>query len=169
MAVTLLEFDQACWHGDTVPVTAGDLPAYPADWNGRKVIVFPDGSDEHAAVTLAVAMPQAFAGGALSFVLGILTSATTGTFDVDIYVEAVTPGDAINLNTTTSFDSANASITTVPGSTYVLMEITVSLSNTDGVAVGDMLRFLARRDSDDGANDTASAEMGLLWAELREG
>ena len=167
MPATLLQFDASALDGDTVPVTAGDKAAYFDSINGRLCLVFPDGADEYAAVTKAVEMPQAYAGGALTAKLGIITGATTGSVDWEVSVEAVTDGDATDLDGATGFDTANASAVAVPGTAGYLDVVSITLTNKDSVAAGDMVRFLVRRDSDD-AGDDAAASAYLLWLAIQE-
>lgn len=167
MAVSLLNFNSKMFVGDTVPVTAGDLPAYHTVVNGREVLVFPDGSDEYAAVTKAIAMPQQYAAGTLTAKIHYISAATTGDNNIEVYVEAVTDGDAVDLDSATSFDSVNDSTTTVPGTAGHLDVISVTLTNKDSVAAGDMVRFMVRRDSDD-AGDTAAADFRLILLEIQE-
>jgi hypothetical protein len=170
MAATLLQYDATSFDGDAVPVTSGDLAAYFDQLRGRTVLCFPDGADEYAAVTKAVAMPQAYAGGTLTAYIGYFTGAAGSSQKVDweVYVEAVTENDAVDLDTAASFDSANGAADTVNATQGYLDIAAVTLTNKDSVATGDMVRFLVRRDSDDGTNDTHTATAYLLWLEIRE-
>lgn len=167
MATTLLNFDAASMDGDTVPVTAGDKAAYFDSINGRLMLVFPDGADEYAAVTRAVAMPQAYAGGTLTAKLHFITGATANEVVWEVYVEAVTEADATDLDAATSFDSVNTTTETVPGTAGYLGICDVTLTNKDSVAAGDMVRFLVRRDSD-AAGDDAAASAYLIAVEIQE-
>lgn len=167
MATTLLNFDAACFDGDNVPVTAGDLAAYFDVIQGRTVLVYPDGANEYAAVTRAVEMPQAYAAGALTAKLGIFTAATTGSIAWEVYVEAVTDADATDLDAGTSFDSANAATVAVPATAGYLDVVSITLTNKDSVAAGDMVRFLVRRDADL-AGDDAAANAYVLWLAIWE-
>lgn len=167
MANALLNYDASAFVGDSVPVTAGDLAAYFDVLQGRLVLVFPDGADEYAAVTRAVAMPQQYAAGALTALIGYISGATTGDIVWEVYVEAVTDGDATDLDSTTSFDTVNTATVTVPGTAGHLDVASITLTNKDSVAAGDLVRFLLRRDSD-AAGDTAAADARVMWLEIRE-
>jgi hypothetical protein len=167
MATTLLNFDATSFDGDTVPVTAGDKAAYFDAINGRLCLVLPDGADEHAAVSKAVAMPQAYAAGTISAKICYFTAATTGSVDFEIYVEAVTDGDTVDHDSATSFDSANAATVAVPATAGYIDVASITLTNKDSVAAGDSVRFLLRRDSDDGADDAAASAF-VLWVEIQE-
>jgi len=167
MANTLLQFDAANFDGDNVPVTAGDKAAYFDVLQGRTVLVYPDGSDEYAAVTRAVEMPQQYAAGTLTAKIGYFTGATANGIQLEVYVEAVTDGDATDLDAGTSFDAANTANPTVPATAGYIDVASITLTNKDSVAAGDMVRFLLRRDVDH-ANDTAAASVYVLWLAIQE-
>lgn len=167
MATTLLIFDAAAFDGDSVPVTPGDKAAYFDVVNGRMVLVFPDGADEYAAVTRAVVMPQAYTGGTISAKIYYFTGATSGSVDWEAQVEAVTDGDALDLDSATGFDTANASTVAVPATAGHIDVASITLTNKDSVDIGDMVRFLVRRDSDD-AGDNAAATAYVVAVEIQE-
>ncbi len=167
MAKTLLQFNATAFEGDYNPVQASDLAAYFDSIFNRTVLVFIDGSDESAAITRAVEMPAAYASGTLTAHIGYFTGSTSGAVDWEIAVEAVTAGDAIDLDSANSFDSVNAATDTVPSTAGYLKVCSITLTNKDSVAVGDMVRFLVRRDADDAA-DTATSNAYLLWLAIEE-
>jgi hypothetical protein len=168
MATTLLQFDATSFDGDVVPVTAGDLPAVFDMINGRTVLAFIDGANESAAVTKGVHMPQAYAAGTLTAVLTLFSSAASNEFDLEVQVEAVTSGDAVDFDAATSFDTANAALSsTLSATAGTPGQHTITLTNNDSVAAGDMVRFLVRRDSDDAADDNTGT-MYLVSMEIRE-
>ena len=167
MAITLLQWDAGSLDGDTVPVTSGDLPAYYDSINGRLVLVFPDGTDEHAAVGRAVEMPQAYAVSTLTAKIGYITGATANEVIWEVYVEAITAGDTHDLDSSTTFDAVNTTTDTVPATAGYLKVASVTLTNKDSVAAGDMVRILLRRDSDH-ANDDAAASAYVLWVAIQE-
>lgn len=98
-----------------------------------------------------------------------MASATSGKVDFEVAVEAVTPGDALDLDATTSFDTVN-SITapTVPATAGYLGSFSCTLTNKDSVAVGDFVRISLKRDATDGTNDTATGDCYYLSGEIRE-
>lgn len=167
MATTLLMYDAASLDSDTLPVVSGDKAAYYDALQGRMVVVYPDGADEYAAITRAVEMPSAYAGGALTANLGIISGATAGSVRWEVYVEAVTPGDAVDLDAATSFDNANGATSAVPATAGYLSLVSIPLTSADNVAAGDMVRFLVRRDADLAADD-AAASAYLLWLAVEE-
>ena len=139
-----------------------------AQVNLRKVLAFDAGTDE--SCFWAFHAPQALAAGALSLVVSyIMASATTGTIDFEGDVEAVTSGDAFDLDAGDSFDTANTmTADTVPGTAGYMKQFAITLTNKDSIAVGDLVRVRLRRDADDVSNDTAAGDCYVLAAEVRE-
>ena len=87
----------------------------------------------------------------------------------EILVEAITDGDGVALDATSSFDAANDDGGTAVEATAYHEIVTVhTLANKDSVQAGDLVRLLMRRDSDDVTNDTAASSAFLLEAELYE-
>lgn len=169
MATTLLNFDAASMDGDTVPVTAGDKAAYFDSVNGRLMLVFPDDTtNEYAAVTRAVAMPQAYAAGTLTAKIHYITGATSNNVVWEAYVEAVSDGDSTDIDSTTSFDSVNTGTFAVPTTAGYLDVASITLTNKDSVAAGDMVRFLVRRNTASGSADDAAASAYLIALEIQE-
>lgn len=116
----------------------------------------------------AAQMPQRYNGGTIKAdVLYIMASATSGAVDIEISVEAVTEADALDLDSAESFATANAVTDTVPTTAGHLGIATVTLTNADSVAVGDMVRFKLERDADDAA-DTAAGDLRLIGISIWE-
>lgn len=93
--------------------------------------------------------------GALSVRLTFAIPVTTNNVAFRVAVEAITPADAINVNTTRSFDTANTSGSiSVPASTYNTKDIVITLTNNDSVAAGDLFTFTLDRDVAIGSNAT---------------
>jgi hypothetical protein len=88
--------------------------------------------------------------------------ATSGKVDFEVSVEAITNGDALDLGAASSFDSVNAGNQTVPGTAGNLSVLTITLTNKDGVAVGDLFRIKLERDADDATDDTADGD-ARVW------
>lgn len=84
------------------------------------------------------------------------TSATSGNTVFEGRIAAVTPADAIDVNTK-AFAAANASTATaVPASARRLFEISIALTNADSLAAGDfVVVYLAR--AAEAAGDTVDA------------
>lgn len=132
--------------------------------NNRPLLAFDDSATE-IAYTRPMPMPQAYGGGELVVYIGYtMASATTGKVDFEVAVEAINTGDAAP-----NFDSINevSGGTTVPSTIGHLGVAAVTLTNKDGVAAGDMVRFSLSRDHDD-VDDTATGDARVLWVEIRE-
>lgn len=117
----------------------------------------------------AVQMPAAYSGGTLKAdILYAAASATSGNFNFEVLVEAITAADAVDTDSASSFDTANDGVQTVPGTAGYLGLLTITLSNKDSVAVGDMLRIQLRRDATDGTNDTATGDARVYSVTIYE-
>jgi hypothetical protein len=134
--------------------------------NARPVLAFDTTTSETCYWT--VAAPQGLAG-ALSAVIHVFGNAA-GTAGVvfDVAVEAITPGDAIALDSATSFDTVNTSGTIAMLATQGHQTSgSVTLTNADSVAAGDYVRIsLARKVAD--AGDTFAADAYVTLVEIRE-
>lgn len=95
-------------------------------------------------------------------------SATSGKFDWDVYVEAITAADAVDMDAAESWDAANSGDQTVPGTAGYLGVVTITLTNKDSAAVGDYCRLRLERDADDGTNDTATGDARVWAVTIRE-
>lgn len=158
MATSLLSWSQPT----SLPASSFAVPEQVAD---RMVTAYRGGQNDQALFEAVV--PQSYGGGTLEARLQIIMeSATTGDVDWDVEVEAVTPGDATDLDAGFSFDTVNSvDGTTVPGTAGHMFEVTVTLTNADSAAAGDLLTLRVTRD---GTNDTASGKAYLARVELRE-
>ena len=150
---------------------AAEFPAsnYPAlmTVNARPVLAF-DASTAETCYWTFVA-PQGLTG-TLTFVgQFVMASATSGTVDFEVAVEATSSGDALDLDATTSFATANAiTAPTVPATAGYLGSFTCTLTNDDGIAAGDYVRISLKRDATDATNDTATGDCYLLAGEFRD-
>lgn len=135
--------------------------------NSRLVLCY-DAATQETAYWEAVA-PQGLTGTWTAVISYRMLSATTGGVAFDVAVEAISPGDAVDLDTTSSFDSVNGgSDASVPGTAGYMDQISITLTNMDGVSAGDRLRFsVARKVAD--ANDTATGDCCLIGVEVRDG
>ncbi|UCE60478.1 MAG: hypothetical protein JSU63_01770 [Phycisphaerales bacterium] len=160
--ITLLQYDA---HSFILP--GSNAPAVDVVQN-RPFLAFDDTTVE-TAVSKAVAVPGQYAGGTLKASIGyMMASATSGKIDLEVSVEAVTDGDSIDLDSASSFDTANTVNATVPATAGYVDVLTVTLANADGVAAGDMFRIKLERDADDGTDDTATGDARVLWVEIWE-
>lgn len=135
--------------------------------NARPVLAFDASTVEACYWTLP--WPQGATGTVSLVVTYMMASATSGKVDFEVAVEAVTDGDSVDLDATTSFDTANTiTAPTVPGTAGYIDQFSCTLTNKDSVAEGDYVRIRLERDADDGTNDTATGDCYVLTAELRE-
>lgn len=141
-------------------------PAAFALVNDRPCLEFDDTTAQGAYWTLVA--PQGLSG-TLTLILSFsMASATSGNIIMRGYVEAVSDGDALDLGTASSFDTANSSAATaVPGTVGYLKQVSITLTNQDSVAAADLLRIKLDRDAGN-AGDTATGVLRLWQVELRD-
>jgi hypothetical protein len=99
--------------------------------------------------------------GTLKAELQFSAAGSTGTAGWLVYCEAVTPGDTLNLTSSESWGSSNSGTAALSGTTAGDgVSVTVTLTNKDSVASGDLFRLAVIRDV---ATDDASGDL-TLWA-----
>lgn len=131
--------------------------------NGRPVLGFDQTTSETCYWT-GIA-PQGLTG-TLTAVITYITTVTSGTACFDVALEAVTDGDATDLDSSTSFASVNTSSNvTVPATAGYIDQISVTLANTDSLAAADYYRLSLARNV---ATDNAAADIQVLAVELRD-
>lgn len=133
--------------------------------NDRFVLAFDASTDE--ACTWTDVAPQGMTGTLTAYIHYMMASATTGALYWQVQIEAITPGDAVDLDAGTSFDTANSGNGTVPGTAGYEQVISVTLTNADSLAAGDYYRFRLNRDADN-ASDTATGDAYVLLVEVRD-
>lgn len=118
----------------TNPAVVNSIDASDA----RRLVLEFDGSTEQAADWTFVA-PAALTTADLLFVM---ESATTGNAQWGVSIEAITPGDASpDLDSADSFDTENTgTAVTVPATAGLLTSQSITLTNDDGIAAGDLVR-----------------------------
>jgi hypothetical protein len=136
--------------------------------NQRPVLAYDASTDETAYWTGIAA--QGLTGTLTAIITYIMQSATTGTVGFQVSLEAVSDGDATDLDAGTSFDSVNNSAsTTVPGTAGYIDQISVTLTNADSIAAADYFRLSVNRDADGSAiTDSATGDAYVLAVELRD-
>lgn len=135
--------------------------------NNRPVLAFDASTDESCYWTFIA--PQGITGTLSAIVTYIMASATSGTVDFEGSIEAISDGDAVDIDAGDSFDTANTiTAPTVPGTAGHIDQFTITLTNKDSIAAGDLCRFRLMRDADDATNDTASGDCYVLSVELRD-
>src|SRR4051812_31847610 len=86
--------------------------------------------------------PQGLTGTLTLYIYYIMASATSGAIIWQAQIEAITDGDATDLDATTSFDTANSSATlTVPGTAGYIDVASITLTTNDSLAPGDYYRI----------------------------
>lgn len=148
---------------------AAELPAtnYPqiAVVNDRPVLAFDTTTSETCYWT--VAAPQGLSG-ALSAVIHFFGNAAgTNGAAFDVALEAITPGDATDLDSATSFDTVNGGNAALPATQGHQTSVSITLTNADSAAEGDYVRISLARDVAD-ANDTFAADVFVTLVEIRE-
>lgn len=131
----------------------------------RQVLAFDATTNETCDWTFSV--PAGWTGTITAKVCYRMASATTGDVDLDIQVESITDGDSLDTDSANSFDTVNSvDNTTVPGTAGFIDIISITLTNNDSSAAGDMMRIRFNRDA---ASDTASGDLELFWIEIQDG
>lgn len=134
--------------------------------NRRPALAFDAGTEE--TVYWLVPAIQGLTAPLTAVLTYIMASATSGAVVLGVQVEAVSDGDATDLDATTSFATTNnSSSTTVPGTAGYIDQISVTLTNNDSIAAGDYVRLAVARKTADGG-DTATGDLYLLSVELRD-
>lgn len=143
-----------------------NMPAPGVDAQQRQYLAFDAATDETADWTFIA--PQNISGTLTLIASYYMASATTGNIIVACQVEAITDGDATDLDAGTSFDTVNtSSATAVPGTAGYIDQLSLTLTNADSIAAGDYVRLRFSRDANN-ASDTATGDMNLLAIELRQ-
>lgn len=128
-----------------------------------------DGATAEIIYSRMFQIPQAYNGGTVSLdVWYYMDTDASGTIELEVSVEAVTDGDALDLSAADSFDAINNGSETVPATAGHGSKLTVTLTNKDSLAIGDYCRLKIRRDAADGTNDTATGDLHFLGAIMRE-
>jgi hypothetical protein len=153
---TRLLLPASMFFGDNdAQLVAGDLPARKTSHNSSTVLVFDD-TDEEAAITPWLFMPSQYAAGTLKLKIGLYTSSdATNDIYMDGFIEATTPdADTLDLEASTSWDSANTGNISLSGSTAGdPLTLTITLTNKDSIAAGDKFRIGIRADVDHASHD----------------
>lgn len=134
--------------------------------NRRPALAFDASTSETCYWTTAI--PQGWTGTVTAVISYAMASATTGGVAFDVAVEALTSGDATDTDATTSFDTVNTGTdAAVPGTAGYMEQISITLSNLDNAAAGDLVRIsLARNVSH--ATDTATGDALVFCLEVRD-
>lgn len=151
----------------------------PAASNGARPDLVTVSNDRMYAFKLDATTDQAFTfqfvlprtpSGTITLLLhGIMASATTGSVRAQSQIGAFTPGDSTDLDTTFSLDTANSGGSTVPGTAGYPFTVSITVSNVDGWAVGDLVLLRINRDADQtSGTDDASGDWYFLSGVLND-
>lgn len=134
------------------------------DGQGRPYLAFDTGTDEFAYWTFVA--PQQISGALTLVITYRAASATSGTACFQSALEAISDGDAVDTDATSSFGADNTnSAVTVPGTAGYIDQFVIALTNDDGIAAGDYCRLRVNRDV---SADNASGDLQVLVVELRD-
>ncbi len=152
------------WAADALIIPTSTAPDRKS-YMDRPVLVFDDAANEYAT-TPSFSLPGDYTNGTVKATIWYcVETATSNDVAFTVQVEAITPADAVDMLTASSFDTANAGTDTVPGTAKRLASFDITLSNKDSMAVGDLMRIRLNHDS---ANDTASDDSIVFAIEVWE-
>lgn len=142
--------------------------AVPSVVNRRPVLSFDPTTDQTAYWTDIA--PQGLTGALTVVITYMMASATTGAVGLQAQIEAVSDSDTVDLDATTSFDSVNNSASvTVPGTAGYIDQVSIAMTNADGMVAADYFRLSINRDADGSAiTDDAAGNLYILAVELRD-
>ncbi len=166
---TLLVLPASSFIGDSnAQLVAGDAAAFFDVFKDRPCLVFDD-TDEAAAVSHPLVMPSQYTGTGLTCKVHLFSaSATSSNFRIDAFVEAFTPGtDTTDQETATSWDTANSASQALASTAGRPYSLSITLTNADSVAAGDVFRLGIRRDSDH-ADDAATGHCYVQAVEIND-
>lgn len=158
-----------------LPATSASLPASSSarlqrltiglSGDDRFAVSFSSSTSQQCVWTIPD-FPASWQGSTLSLDVYCVTTATSGSVNLQASVEAITPGDSLDLITSSSFDTANAiNNVTVPITAGSLFTATITLTNADSIAIADHARFKLVRDT---SNGSAAADLLVLGCLLYE-
>lgn len=150
-----------------LPVEAAKLPSSnPAaieGGNDQWYLLFNDSTAENCRWQLR--MPDNYSSTLVAKIQYGMASATTGLVAFNVYIMAISDGDSADIDTD-SFDSANIESVTVPGTAGYLDEVSISLTNADSVAAGDLVVVKLERAADQTSFDTATGDAKVITVSL---
>jgi hypothetical protein len=133
--------------------------------NRRPVLAFDAATSETAYWTFVA--PQGLTGAITAVISYAMASATSGVA-FDVAVEALTSGDAVDTDAATSFDSVNTGTdAAVPGTAGYMEQISITLTNADGMTAADLVRVSVARAIANAA-DTATGDCYVFAIEIRD-
>jgi hypothetical protein len=166
---TLLSLAASSFIGDQdAQLVVGDVAVPHASHLGRPCLAFDDTAEE-AAVSVEFEMPSQYTGSGLTATVHFaMASDATNDVAIDIFVEAKTWNDNLDMEAASSWATVNAGTKSV-GSTTAgdPLSLDITLTNADSVAAGDLVRIGVRRDTDS-ASDDAVGDMFVYSLTLED-
>ena len=156
------------WFPEGAHFPATNFPQQiPYAAGGNRLVLAYDATTQETAYFNFI-VPQGVVGVMTLFLHCMAASAVVGNVVFSVAIEAVTPGDAVDLDAATSFDTASVStpmvVPTTAGFDFIVM---IPLVTVDSWAAGDYARLAVARVANH-ASDTAAGDVGVLAMELRE-
>lgn len=133
--------------------------AVPMLSNRRPVLAF---ASSTSAYWTFVA-PQGLTGPLVAVITLAAATATSGAAAFNVAVEAISDGDSVDTDAATSFDANNSGSINVPATAGFPVQLTITLTNDDGIAPGDYCRIQLARQA-----GGASGNILVLEVELRD-
>jgi hypothetical protein len=130
--------------------------------NGLPHLLFDDTTSE--IVYWVIRLPSDYSSAPVLKAQYTMSSAVSGTFGLSVSIMAVSDGDAADVDVE-SYDTANSpAASTVPGTAGHLDEISVTLTNADSMAAGDLVFIkLARNIADTATGDAELRAVSLEY------
>lgn len=135
--------------------------------NNRPVLAYDATTSETCYFTSK--LPQGWTGTVTAIVTFFLASDTNTAHTVEfgVSVEAITSGDAVDLDAGDSFDTENTANTNIPATAGYGKELSITLTNHDSSAAGDSIRF--KLDRNTAGTDDATGDCYVIGVEIRDG
>lgn len=152
---------------DGAQLPSTNMPAPGVDGQQRRFLAFDAATDESCDWTFIA--PTGLTGTLTAVVTYRMASATSGSVRMEAIIEAISDGDTVDTDSASSFDSTNSNGATVPGTAGYIDQLSITLTNADSIAAGDLCRLRFNRDANGTTGtDDATGDMQLLAIELRD-
>lgn len=132
---------------------------------GRPALAYDASTVEAAYWTVPV--PSGWTGTGTAVLSLIGAAAGTNSVYFQVFFEAITSGDATDLDSASSFGTANNGNVAMPATQGHMTQLSITLTNDDSVAAADYLRIAVQRDATN-ASDNFAADAYLLLVEIRD-
>lgn len=108
-------------------------------------------------------MPSDYSSSPVLKLVYTMVSAVSGTIEFEASIWAISDGED---GDTESYDTVNNGSETVPATAGLTSDLSITLTNADSLAAGDLVVVRLFRDADDATNDTATGDLELRAATL---